>query len=93
MSRAWDEQEVLNPRHADNLIFRIHYRFCFNHLYSFITKTENDGNKADDDDDDDEVVCLRVKTKITVHCNMIKIKSDKKGYNLIIYTSYAIKAI
>ena len=93
MSRAWDEQEVLNPRHADNLIFRIHYRFCFNHLYSFITKTENDGNKADDDDDDDEVVCLRVKTKITEHCNMIKIKSDKKGYNLIIYTSYAIKAI
>ena len=93
MSRAWDEQEVLNPRHADNLIFRIHYRFCFNHLYSFITKTENDGNKADDDDDDDEVVCLRVKTKITVHCNMIKIKSDKKGYNIIIYTSCAIKAI
>ena len=51
-------------------------------FFSFITKTENDGNKADDDDDDDdddEVVCLRVKTKITVHCNMIKIKSDKKA--------------
>ena len=89
MSRAWDEQEVLNPWHADNRCW-----FFFNLLYSFITKTENDGNKSDDDDDDDDdVVCLRVKTKITVHCNMIKIKSDKKGYNLIIYTSYAIKAI
>ena len=74
MSRAWDEQEVLNPRHADNLIFRIHCRF-----FSFITKTENDGNKADDDNDNDDVVCLRVKTKIAVHCNMIKIKSDKKA--------------
>ena len=97
MSRAWDEQEVLNPRHADNLIFRIHCLFFFNHFYSFITKTENDGNKVDDDDDDDDdndnVGCLRVKTKITVHCNMIKIKSDKKGYNLILCTSYAIKAI
>ena len=48
-------------------------------FFSFITKTENDGNKADDDDDNDDVVCLRVKSKITVHCNMIKIKSDKKA--------------
>ena len=86
MSRAWDEQKVLNPRHADNLIFRIHLPIFFNHLYSFITKTENDGNKANDDDDDDDVVFLRVKTEI----NMVKIKSNKKGYNLIIYTSYAI---
>ena len=75
MSRAWDEQEVLNLRHADNLIFHIQ---AFAHFFFTISIHLSPKLKMMELMMMNEVF-LRVKTNI----NMIKIKSNKKGYNLI----------